>query len=90
MRATLVRAFGIKNQENAEVGRLEAAIREVRDAIEAIDDEIAAAELQLKFLEGLARECAGSERWRINNRYEVSYPGDTVITELPENRSPGL
>jgi len=30
------------------------------------------------------------ERWRINHRYEVSYPGDTVITELPENRSPGL
>ena len=47
---------------DAEVGRLEASIREVRDAIEAIDDEIAAAELQLKFLEGLAREYAGSER----------------------------
>lgn len=47
---------------DAEAGRLEASIREVRDAIEAIDDEIAAAELQLKFLEGLAREYAGSER----------------------------
>ncbi len=47
---------------DAEVRRLEDAIVQVKDAMEAIDDEIAAAELQLKFLEGLALEYARSER----------------------------
>ncbi len=47
---------------DAEVRRLEEAITQVQDAIEAIDDEIAAAELQLKFLEGLARDYARRER----------------------------
>lgn len=47
---------------DAEVTRLEAAIAEVRDAIQAIDDDIAAADLQLKFLEGLAQEYAGNQR----------------------------
>lgn len=45
-----------------EVRRLEASITEVKDAIEAINDEIAAAELQLKFLERLAQDYAGTER----------------------------
>ena len=47
---------------DADVRRLEAAIAEVNDSIEAIDDGIAAADLQLKFLEGLAQEYAGRER----------------------------
>ena len=47
---------------DAEVRRLEAAIAEVNDTIEAIDDGIAAADLQLKFLEGLSQEYAGRER----------------------------
>ena len=47
---------------DSEVRRLEAAIAEVNDSIEAIDDGIAAADLQLKFLEGLAQEYAGRER----------------------------
>ncbi len=47
---------------DAEVRRLQAAITEVNDAIEAIDDEIAIAEFQLKFLEGLVQDSAGRER----------------------------
>lgn len=47
---------------DAEVRRLESAIAEVNDAIDAIDDGIAAAELQLKFLEGLAQDYASRER----------------------------
>lgn len=47
---------------DAEVRRLQAAIAEVNDAIDAINDEIAAAELQLKFLEGLAQDYASRER----------------------------
>ena len=47
---------------DAEVRRLGDAIAQVQDAIEEIDDEIAAAELQLKFLEGLARDYARRER----------------------------
>ena len=55
----------VREQRDAfdvEVSRLEAAITGVQDAIEAIDDEIAAAELQLKFLEGLAQRFARNER----------------------------
>ena len=47
---------------DAEVRRLQAAITEVNDAIEAIDDEIAIAEFQLKFLEGLVQDYASRER----------------------------
>ena len=47
---------------DAEVRRLEDAITQVKDAIEEIDDGIAAAELQLKFLERLAQDYARSER----------------------------
>lgn len=47
---------------DAEVRRLQAAITEVKDAIEAIDDEIAIAEFQLKFLEGLVQDYANRER----------------------------
>ena len=47
---------------DAEVQRLEEAITQAQDTIAAIDDEIAAAELQLKFLEGLAQGYAANER----------------------------
>ncbi len=47
---------------DAEVQRLEEAITQTKDAIGAIDDEIATAELQLKFLEGLAQGYAANER----------------------------
>ena len=47
---------------DAEVRRLEEAITQAKDAIAAIDDEIAAAELQLKFLNGLAQGYASKER----------------------------
>ncbi|MYL01271.1 MAG: DUF4140 domain-containing protein [Gammaproteobacteria bacterium] len=47
---------------DAEVRRLQAAITEVKDAIQAIDDEIAIAEFQLKFLEGLVQDSASRER----------------------------
>ncbi len=47
---------------DAEVRRLEAAITELEDSIEAINDDIAAARLQLKFLEGLAQDYADRER----------------------------
>ncbi len=53
-----------REARDAEVRRLEAAIDEVNDSIEAIDDVIAAAELQLQFLEGLAQEYAGRESSR--------------------------
>ena len=47
---------------DAEVQRLEEAITQTKDEVAAIDDEIAAAELQLKFLEGLAQGYAANER----------------------------
>ena len=62
-----VRSIRLDTQEqreayDAEVQRLEEAITQTKDAIAAIDDEIAAAELQLKFLEGLAQGYAANER----------------------------
>ena len=47
---------------DADVRRLQAEITQAQDAIAEIDDEIAAAELQLRFLEGLAQEYARDER----------------------------
>ena len=47
---------------DTEVRRLEAAKTAVEDAIQEIDDRIAAAQLQLKFLEALAQEHASKER----------------------------
>ena len=51
-----------REAHDAEVRRLQEAITEVQDSIAAIDDDFAAAELQLKFLEGLAQDYAASER----------------------------
>lgn len=47
---------------DAEVRRLEAAIAEVNDAIDVFNDGIESAELQLRFLEGLAQDYASRER----------------------------
>ena len=58
-------ALDVREQQEAfdpEVQRLEAAIIEVKDAIEATADEVSSAELQLKFLEGLSQEFALRER----------------------------
>lgn len=49
---------------NAEIGRLADEISEMEHRIAAIDDDIATAELQLEFLQGIARDSAGAERLR--------------------------
>lgn len=49
---------------NAEIGRLANEIAETQHQIGVIDDDIAIAELQLKFLKGIAQDSAGAERLR--------------------------
>lgn len=49
---------------NTEIDLLVDEIAETQQQIAVIDDEIATAELQLEFLEGIARDSAGGERLR--------------------------
>ena len=65
---------------DAEVRRLQAAITEVKDAIQAIDDEIAIAEFQLKFLKDSYRiPRAGNAARRCRTR-PTSRPGSRPWT----------
>ena len=53
-----------REAHDGEVKRLEDAITEIKDRIASIDDDAAAARLQLSFLEGLTQDHAANERNR--------------------------